>query len=77
MLKQNIDLSKLILMTGEENLKYEKEILRHFENLKTGLLKALRKGVFQNFDETTEIKTSIAAIENYIEQSFVGVAFDK
>jgi len=77
MLKQSIDLSKLILMNEEENLKYEKEILTHFENLKTGLVKALRKGVFQNFDETTEIKTSIAIIQNYIEQSFVGVAFDK
>jgi hypothetical protein len=64
-------------MNEEENLKYEKEILTHFENLKTGLVKALRKGVFQNFDETTEIKTSIAIIQNYIEQSFVGVAFDK
>ena len=51
-------------MNEEEGLKHEREILTHFENLKAGLLKALRKGVFQNFDETTEIKTSIAAIQN-------------
>ena len=64
-------------MNEEESLKNEREILSHFENLKAALLKALRMGAFQNFDETTEIKTSIAIIQNYIEQSFVGVAFDK
>jgi hypothetical protein len=64
-------------MNEEESLKEEKEVLRHFENLKAGLLKALRTGVFQNFDETAQIKISITVIENYIEQSFVGVAFDK
>ena len=59
------------------NFKNENEILRHFENLKTGLLKALKSGVFQNFDETTQMKISIAVIQNYIEKSFVGVEFDK
>ena len=64
-------------MNEDENLKYEKEILMHFENLKTGLVKALRKGVFQNFDETAQIKISIAVIQKYIEESFVGAEFDK
>ena len=64
-------------MNEEESLKEEKEILGHFENLRAGLLKALRMGVFQNFDETAQIKISINVIENYIEQSFVGVGFDK
>jgi hypothetical protein len=64
-------------MNEEESLKEEKELLRHYENLKAGLLKALRMGVFQNFDEAAQIKISITIIENYIEQSFVGVGFDK
>ncbi len=64
-------------MNDEESLKYEKEILKHFENLKAGLLKALRMGVFQNFEETAQIKISITALQNYLEQSFVGVEFDK
>jgi hypothetical protein len=62
-------------MNEEESLKYEKEILRHFENLKAGLIKALKMGVFQNFDETSQMKISIAVIQNYIEKSFVGVEF--
>ena len=64
-------------MNEEESLKEEKELLRHYENLKAALLKALRMGVFQNFDEAAQIKISITIIENYIEQSFVGVGFDK
>jgi hypothetical protein len=62
-------------MNEEESLKCEKEILRHFENLKAGLIKALKMGVFQNFDETSQMKISIAVIQNYIEKSFVGVEF--
>ena len=61
----------------DESLRYEKELLQHFENLKAGLLKALRMGVFQNFEETAQIKISITALQNYLEQSFVGVEFDK
>ena len=64
-------------MRKEQNFKNEDEILRHFENLKTRLLKALKSGVFQNFDETTQMKISIAVIQKYIEESFVGVEFDK
>lgn len=64
-------------MREEQNFKNEDEILRHFENLKTGLLKALKSGVFQNFDETTQMKISITVIQNYIEKSFVGIEFDK
>jgi hypothetical protein len=64
-------------MKEEESLKDEREILRHFENLKTGLLKALQMGVFKNFEETAQIKISIAFIQNYIEKTFVGVEFDK
>jgi hypothetical protein len=64
-------------MNDEESFRYEKEILDHFENLKAGLLKALRMGVFQNFEEAAQIKISITALQNYIEQSFVGVEFDK
>jgi hypothetical protein len=64
-------------MNDEEISKNEKEILRHFENLKAGLVKALKMGVFQNFDEAAQMKISIAVIQNYIEKSFVGVEFDK
>ena len=64
-------------MNDDESLRYEKELLQHFENLKAGLLKALRMGVFQNFEETAQIKISITALQNYLEQSFVGVEFDK
>jgi hypothetical protein len=64
-------------MNDEESFKSEKEILDHFENLKAGLLKALRMGVFQDFEETAQIKVSIAALQNYLEQSFVGAEFDK
>ena len=64
-------------MNDEESFRYEKEILDHFENLKAGLLKALRMGAFQNFEEVAQIKISITALQNYIEQSFVGVEFDK
>jgi hypothetical protein len=64
-------------MNDEESFRYEKEILDHFENLKAGLLTALRMGVFQNFEEAAQIKISITALQNYIEQSFVGVEFDK
>jgi len=45
--------------------------------LKAALLKALRMGVFQSFEETAQIKISLAALQNYIEQSLVGVEFDK
>lgn len=62
---------------NDDSLKKEKEVLDHFENLKAGLLKALKKGVFQNFDEAAQMKISIAVIQNYLEQSFVGVEFDK
>jgi hypothetical protein len=64
-------------MNDDEISKNEKEILRHFENLKAGLVKALKMGVFQNFDEAAQMKISIAVIQNYIEKSFVGVEFDK
>ena len=64
-------------MNEEESFRYEKETLDHFENLKAALLKALRMGVFQNFEETAQIKISLAALQNYIEQSFAGVEFDK
>ena len=67
----------IVVMNDEEISKNEKEILRHFENLKAGLLKALKMGVFQNFEETAQIKISLAALQNYIEQSLVGVEFDK
>jgi len=67
----------IVVMNDEEISRNEKEILRHFENLKAGLLKALKMGVFQNFDETAQMKISIAVIENFIEKSFVGVEFDK
>jgi len=43
-------------MNEEESLKNEREILSHFENLKAALLKALRMGAFQNFDETSQKK---------------------
>ena len=45
--------------------------------MKAALLKALRMGVFQSFEETAQIKISLAALQNYIEQSLVGVEFDK
>ena len=77
MSNEKIYLSKLIRMKEEENFAEEREVLTHFENLKTGLINALKKGVFQNFDETTEIKISIAVIQNYLEKTFVGVEFDK
>ena len=64
-------------LNEKEIFKNENEILNHFENLRTGLLKALKMGVFQNFDETTQMKISITVIQNYIEKSFVGVEFDK
>ena len=64
-------------MNDDEISKNEKEILRHFENLKAGLVKALKMGVFQNFDEAAQMKISIAVIQNYIEKSFIGVEFDK
>jgi hypothetical protein len=64
-------------MNDEKSFKSEKEILDHFENLKAGLLKALRMGVFQDFEETAQIKVSIAVLQNYLEQSFVGAEFDK
>jgi len=64
-------------MNQEEGFRDEKETLDHFENLKAALLKALRMGVFQSFEETAQIKISLAALQNYIEQSLVGVEFDK
>jgi hypothetical protein len=70
-------MQKPTVMNEEESFKNEKEILSHFENLKTGLLKALRTGVFQNFDEATQMKISIAVVQKYIEESLVGTEFDK
>ena len=67
----------IVVMNDEEISRNEKEILRHFENLKAGLLKALKMGVFQTFDETAQMKISITVIENFIEKGFVGVEFDK
>jgi len=64
-------------MNEEESLKNEREILSHFENLKAALLKALRMGAFQNFDETSQIKVSITVIQKYIEESLIGAEFDK
>jgi len=49
-------------MNQEEGFRDEKETLDHFENLKAALLKALRMGVFQNFEETAQIKISLAAL---------------
>ena len=69
--------TQLIAMNEEESFRYEKEILDHFENLKAALLKALTMGVFQNFEETAQVKTSITALQNYLEQSFIGLEFDK
>jgi len=64
-------------MNEDGSFRSEKELLEHFENLKAGLVRALKAGVFQNFDEATQIKISIAVVQKYIEESFIGVAFDK
>jgi hypothetical protein len=55
-------------MNEEESLKNEREILSHFENLKAALLKALRMGAFQNFDETSQIKVSITVFRNTLKK---------